>query len=297
MSSPSIYNIKGAVAVWDFRSGSDWGDRDEIFDVLRQIAKKWTLQYEKGDLGYYHWQGRLSLWKKREGAALAALWQKIGIEIPNYCQPSAAENCKGEMFYAMKADTRVDGPWDHRETIRYVQKNKRNVVLKPWQTFVMTDAERFDERVVDVVWDPPGNHGKSFLMEWANQHKKGIMIPTSNDAKELVAAVMNILVGQQLREPKLMFIDLPRAMEKKHLRGMYTAIETIKNGHVWDFRYQFKEWIFEQPRVWVFSNVLPDKEWLTADRWRIWTFDSQDNLQRAGPECWESSNAVLPVPI
>lgn len=68
-----------------------------------------------------------------------------------------------------------------------------------------------------------------------------------------------------------MFFDMPRAMPKQALHGLYTAIEQIKKGKVYDLRYHYKDWWFDSPQIWVFSNTMPDRSLLSADRWKVWT--------------------------
>jgi len=85
-----------------------------------------------------------------------------------------------------------------------------------------------------------------------------------------VASVCDILMAKQMRDPKCIFIDLPRAMDKKHLRGLFTAIEQIKKGKVFDTRYSYKEWWFDSPQVWVFTNIPPKTHYLSADRWNLY---------------------------
>ena len=39
-------------------------------------------------------------------------------------------------------------------------------------------------------------------------------------------------MAKKERKPRIVFVDMPRAMDKKKLGGMYTAIEQIKKGKV-----------------------------------------------------------------
>ena len=66
------------------------------------------------------------------------------------------------------------------------------------------------------------------------------------------------------------FIDMPRSLPKTKLNQFYSGIEELKNGHAWDARYHFKEKYFDSPNVWLFVNIIPDKNMLSRDRWIIW---------------------------
>ena len=67
-----------------------------------------------------------------------------------------------------------------------------------------------------------------------------------------------------------MFFDMPRAVNKEKMHGMFTAIEQNKKGKVWDSRHSYKEWWYDSPRVWVFTNEFPNIRYLSMDRWRFW---------------------------
>jgi hypothetical protein len=67
-------------------------------------------------------------------------------------------------------------------------------------------------------------------------------------------------------------------MDKRKLGGMYSAIEQIKKGKVYDMRYSYKEWWFNSPQIWVFGNHMPDLSMLSADRWKIWSIDASMDL-------------------
>lgn len=63
----------------------------------------------------------------------------------------------------------------------------------------------------------------------------------------------------------LYLVDIPRAMIDSH--ELWAAIESVKNGIVFDDRYQFKMKTFDSPQVIVFTNKLPNKDLLSGDRW------------------------------
>lgn len=148
--------------------------------------------------------------------------------------------------------------------------------LRPWQQVVWESADTFDPRSINFIYDPCGNNGKSTISFLMDLHKRGLDLPPMNDAEKLIESVCDILMMRECRDPKVVFIDMPRAMDKKRLGGMYTAIEQIKKGKVYDCRYAYKEWWFDAPQIWVFSNIPPDLTYLSADRWKLWCIhDSQ----------------------
>lgn len=274
----SIYNVENAVAIWDFRANENSYSCNELKDFLPQVAKKWCFQLEEGDTtGYRHWQGRISLWKKKRGGELAKLWMKQ-LELPQYIQPTAAERDENnkpipgtvKFSYVMKLDTRIEGPWTDKDAVQFVPRQYQTTGLRPWQQKIIDSGEVFDTRKVDLIVDNKGNHGKSFIAGYVHLNKLGIKVPPVNNPQDLIQAVMNMCMAKDTHNPKLIFMDLPRAQNKEKLAGMYNAVEQIKEGFLYDFRYQFKEWWIDSPRIWVFTNAMPDIALLSEDRWNIW---------------------------
>lgn len=262
-------------ATWDFRANADYFTCDQLLASLPQLAKKFWFQLEKGDTsGYIHWQGRISLIKKRRKDEVRPLWESLMGKFPNYFEPTTSvEHQKGDGFYQMKIDTRLEGPWTDKMKPSYIRKRFRNATLKSWQQQILASSSSsgMDDRKINVLICKTGNIGKSFLVDYADDHGRGIEIPSIvNDGKEILQAVTNMLVSDEIREPGIMFLDMPRAMNKDRLNGIMTALETIKRGKVYDFRYKFQSWKFESPAIWVFTNMMPDHSWLSADRWKFW---------------------------
>jgi len=268
----SIYEYKTPVASWDFRINETSYTLGELKDACSKLGKKWCFQLEEGDTsGYRHYQGRLSLFKKKRGAELAALWQKCG-DLPNYIGPTLSQN-QGNEFYQQKLDTRIDGPWTNKDTIQFIPTEFASQNLRPWQTDLLTKSSTASSRQVDVIVDTAGNHGKSWISAWCHLHNKGYDIPPIGRAEDLMAAVMGMLMAKEDRDPKIIFVDLPRSMKQDKLQSLFVALESIKKGRVYDFRYAYKEWWFNSPRVWCFMNQVPDAGYLSADRWKLWKIE------------------------
>lgn len=68
-------------------------------------------------------------------------------------------------------------------------------------------------------------------------------------------------------------------MNKERLGGIYSAIEQIKKGKLYDLRHCYKEYWIDSPTIWVFSNIPPDLSLLSKDRWKIWVVDDTKSLK------------------
>lgn len=259
------------VATWDFTIPCNDDRLPETVKVaIGRLFRKWTFQKECGDKGYLHYQGRGSLFKKRRFPELKKLYESMDLG-DMHVSPTVTANV-GSAFYVMKEDTRVDGPWCDADVEVYIPRQYRGLTMYSWQQQVIDSAKNFNSRFVNYIYDPTGCKGKTTVAALCCLLHKGIRLPPVNDHEKLLASMCDILTAKNEREPGPVFIDLPRYMDKKRLHGIYSAIEEVKAGHVYDMRFHFKEWWFDSPPVWVFANTIPDLSALSRDRWKFWKF-------------------------
>lgn len=273
--SPNSRNT--LVAVYDFRFGEDTIAKEELLRVLPKLAKKWVFQLEQGKkTGYRHWQGRMSLWKLRRKTELMKLMKGVPVAVPEYLEPTTTEEHRKVAFYCLKEDTRLEGPWKNTDGPTYVPRQYRNLELYPWQKYVIDSKDNFCPRKVDCIIDPNGGVGKSTIASLADLMHGCIDMPTTNDGEKLIQSLCNILIAKDCRVPGICLFDMPRSQNKDKLSGLFTAIEQVKKGKVWDTRNHYKEWWFDSPRIWVFTNVAPDMGLLSLDRWRFWRVEKRE---------------------
>lgn len=267
------------ITVWEFRANYDLYTRVELTKFMNRLAKRWVFQHEKGEKeGYHHWQGRMSLWKQRRKNELMKLMQGMEMAVPNYLAPTAAVNHKKEAFYCMKEDTRIDGPYTNEDQVDFIPKIYQNVDLYPFQKTIIESKAKPFERAVNLIYDKKGCQGKTVAMMVAHCYSNAIILPQCNDGEKLIQSLCNILIAKQNHTPGLLFVDLPRAMNQEKLAGMYGALEVIKTGWVYDMRNHFKDWRFDPPTIWVFTNTKPLTAYLTPDRWKIWHITEEKEL-------------------
>lgn len=258
--------MSNPVCCYDFTLRSSDAKHDDIIGWLTKETKKWCFQKEKGESGYEHFQGRFSLKVKTRLDTLkkSIPWQSI------HLSPTSKDNSKN-MFYVMKADTRIEGPWssETHEEPPYIPRQVREIQnWRPWQQAICMLAKVWDTRGIHCIVDGPGNKGKSVLVSALGAARQACNIPFCNDYKDILRMVMD--------RPKrgIYLIDMPKAINKEKLFQLFSAIETVKSGYAYDDRYSFKEEYFDSPNIFVFTNKLPDTSMLSADRWRIWGITS-----------------------
>jgi len=71
---------------------------------------------------------------------------------------------------------------------------------------------------------------------------------------------------------------MPRGMKKDRLGDFYSGIEIIKNGVAYDKRYTAKKVRFDRPRIFIFTNELPNFSLMSKDRWRVWNVTENYDL-------------------
>lgn len=273
---------------WDFtlKFGENNADELILIDLIRKKTKKYAFQLEKSETkacsdlqdghmegGYVHYQGRISLVKKKTLSALIKFFFEPQFNAIHFSPTST--NAKDDNLYVMKEDTRIKGPWTDQDEIVYIPRQIREMDgLRPFQQHIVNNASVWNTRSINMVYCKKGNIGKSLLVGYCRAHKVGRALPPVNDTKDLLRMVCDLPTST------MYLFDMPRSMNKERLFGFFSAVETIKDGYAYDDRYNFKEKVFDCPNIWIFSNSLPDENMLSKDRWIIWEIDEKYELKK-----------------
>lgn len=259
---------------YEFRDNLNAKERDDIIEWLNEHCKKWVFQAERGETGYEHWQGNFSLKKKSRKATMMKDMFDDDFKCFMHLEPMSGNGRRSNAeFYATKKVGRIDGPYfdkTHEETEQYIPRQYRDLTLRPWQADVVKHSQDFNDRWINWIGDMQGNLGKSTIAHYCRLFHKAIVLPATNDQDRLVASACDIMMAMKIRDPKMVFIDLPRAQDKKTLGGLLAGIEQIKSGYIYDMRHEFRSWDFDSPQIWVFSNMPPPQSAMSRDRWRFW---------------------------
>jgi len=270
MSQPPKKKTKRGTqcCVWDFTWSQENISTRPSAELLNKECKKWAFQLEEGEGGYKHYQGRISLKVKARLGQVIDMFPK-GV----HWSVTSKANCENQ-FYVLKDETRIEGPW--KSTDPYIPKQIRMIKeLRPWQKDVLKISGNWSTRDINVIIDPKGNNGKSTLVLWAIANKLGQQLPACNNYKDLMRMAMNV---HEATNFKTLFIDMPRGLNKEKVGAMFSAIESIKNGYLWDDRYEFKQKLIDCPAVWVFTNKTFERGDLTDDRWKLWGISNDQEL-------------------
>lgn len=161
-------------------------------------------------------------------------------------------------LYSSVQNTRLAMPWQ-------VRRIAEAATWYPWQKQLMNNcATGREDREVNILVDTEGSQGKTMVTMYLACIGIAARIPLLRDATALSQSVMN------RPTMKAYFFDIPRDVKSYQASNIFAFIEELKNGHVCDPRYHYRERYMDSPVVWVLTNWWPDPKMLTKNRWRYW---------------------------
>lgn len=233
----------------------------EIKDWICEFGKKWCFQEEDAGSGK-HYQGSISTQKKYRPNEIPKKW--------NIHWSRAHVN---DDIYESKEESRVNGPW-RDDDVRIPRQILEVKELYGWQNSVIEMSKKWDSRLINVIVDKKGCIGKSVLVgKMCCELKIARKIPPLDSYKDLMR------LAYSMPTSKCYLVDMPRALDKTKQDSFYSAIESIKDGHIWDDRYKYQEKWIDSPCIWLFTNIHPNLRLLSSDRWRIFFVNEEGELK------------------
>ena len=243
-------------------------DYSIIKKLLEEFCKSGSFQKEESVNGYLHYQGRISLKNK---LTINQLVKATPVSLKGIHWSPTSNNCTDD-DYVTKEYTRHSGPWELHEVVPIKTKQLiefETHELYPWQVKVRDSCLVYDDRTINMIYDPVGNIGKSIFCEYLEWNDLAEEIPPFRLMDDIFQWVYSY------HSKKAYFIDLPRGMKKDKLGDFYSGIEIIKNGVCYDKRYTGRKMRFTRPCIWIFSNMLPCFTLMSPDRWKVWTVNQE----------------------
>jgi hypothetical protein len=147
----------------------------------------------------------------------------------------------------------------------------------PWQKFFLEQVISVepDSRVVDWLVDPVGNTGKSsFARAYVSKEPTDAIILKIDNLDRMELSLIQKITNYRDRyskDPRIIFLDFPRAADQKKVMAATALMEDAKSGHLeTSFGGKLREVQISNVHVVVMANSAPDLSVLSVDRWRIW---------------------------
>lgn len=211
---------------------------------------KWIIAKETGAGGYEHWQVRLDT---------CATFEELKSAFPQAHIEKSTQWCNYE---------RKEGNYwssSDNDSILSCRFGK----LRKNQSRILEETIKSGDRTIVCCYDPNGNTGKSWLCRNLYEKGRGYYVPPT------IGTTQGIIqfVASGIQQEEIVIIDIPRS--SKWTTQLYEAIECIKDGLVYDTRYNAKHRDIWGVKVLVLTNTMPKLDALSIDRWKI--LDSEGN--------------------
>ena len=282
--SPFAPDTSHPAKCYDITIPHDEVTAETMQQIIPAIAKHWVYAAQTGEeTGYNHWQCRISLKQKtRLKNAIQLLQAKLGstkIHVEKTESERGRDPRNPEYYeYCSNTSTLMQGTRVYSDK----DKNIEEKLLSPiqwysWQQDVLNMPNR--EREIILIYDPIGATGKSTLWKWCKAQNIGDIIPPMRK-KDIMRRVWHIARNDNAM-PHTLYVDIERGYENdEEMREIYTALETIKSGYAYDERYSWKDVQFKPPKLVVFANKYPDFNWLSKDRWTVYTIQHRNLVKQ-----------------
>jgi hypothetical protein len=145
---------------------------------------------------------------------------------------------------------------------------------RPYQASLLQMATQFDMRKIDLIYDPVGYIGKSIFVE----HLEFLGIAEEVPPFRMMDDIFQWVASRPIKPTYI--VDMPRGLKKDKLGDFFSGIEVIKNGVAYDKRYKAHKIRFDRPRIFLFTNTLPNLRLMSKDRWSIWKVNSAFELKK-----------------
>lgn len=260
MTAPKWYDFTLNKAklgeLWDIHTFEQIG---QMFENLG--AERYVIGQEVGgETGYEHYQCRVVFKGEKDENHLKKVFSPVGHVSPTHVRDFKYCEKEGNFYRS----------WEK------VLNKFSDLALRPWQGQVVAMLKEQNDRTIQVIIDEEGAHGKSTLAKFLQVHRYCQYVPPMTEAMDFMAFAME--------KPSSGYcFDMPRAETIKQKKGMWSAIEQIKNGYLYDKRYSYRDMWIEPPKILVFANEEPPYEFLSRDRWNVYTFERWGNTDTLVP--------------
>lgn len=226
---------------------------ETIETKFREICVKYVFQEEMGEKGTPHLQGYIALKKRMRPSEF---------KLPKQIHWEATRNSEASIAYCQKEESRNGKVYKYGfpKPIKTITPNKW------WQIEILELLKTEpDDRKIYWYWSEAGGVGKSCFVKYCALNHKIIF---ADDGKK--SDIINHVFNNDMDDTQIMIFDIPRSQGNN---VCYEAFESVKNGIIFNSKYETGQKIFNPPHIIVFANKEPKISEMSNDRWVIKNID------------------------
>ncbi len=250
-----------------FLTWNNYRKAEDVRILLQLGARKYAFQEETGDNKTKHLQGVFSFKN-------AKLWSTLDKKTGGHAFWEPCKNVLAARTYCQKERSRTGEQWLKGMKMGGAKLKDPLEGKTPyvWQQEILDMCQEDpDERKIYWYWSTKGRVGKSALIKHLCMTEGAQMVGGKfNDAFYAIKSEI-----EAKRQPFIVLFDLPRSMGSKI---SYVAMENIKNGCIFNAKYESGMLLFNSPHMIVMANVPPDTHMMSPDRWVIKCLDYEEDL-------------------
>lgn len=265
---------------WAFRFTYEKVDPKKLRDWLDTKTVAYGYQVEKGGkTGQKHFQGAFDVGRDNR-LRETPLREQLEQEFPDLMFPArdycSRSKSKAADRYAMKEDTRVEGPWYKGVVFDTLAKElvyNIDIILRPWQIRIKAILDGPpDDRHIWWFWEPYGGLGKTTFQKWIYQEYEDVLV-LGGKAADMKNAIIELLDKQTKASmpkklPKILIMNIPKTFNVDYFSPSGT--EEVKDMFFASGKYHGGMVSGRPPTVLIFANCEPPNVHdMAKDRWRI----------------------------
>jgi len=217
-----------------------------------KTQKHYIIGKEVGELGTPHLQGFFESKNTVSNITLKNLNNRMHL---TRCRGNNDEN----LNYCSK-----DGNYVTNMTLEYVEHLDPVIdfdKMYDWQSNIVNTIKNTkpNNRTINWYYDPIGNKGKTTLCKYLLRNKLAMYICSGKSAD-----IKYIL--SESKDCRDLVFDFNRSIERN---PPYALMEELKNGILFNTKYEGSCKEIATPHIFIFANFLPDLNKLSQDRWNI----------------------------
>lgn len=245
-----------------------------VIDKIKEYCKFYIVSLEC--ITRYHLQGYIETKKKMRFSQIKLiLGDKAHIE-------PAKGNRDANKIYCGKAPLYT---WKSEDTEKYTAEELGLITkdqLFDWQKEIIQIIDKAPEkRKIYWYWSKKGGVGKTEFIKYLCHHHNAQFVQGAK--KDIMNCIMGndnkVSIKEKLGLRPVIILGFSRSVEDY---VSYDGIESLKDGIIFNSKYESRCEMIPTPHIFIFCNFEPDRDMMSKDRWVVNQIDGN----------WKSPNMI-----